>query len=142
MNIVTGKLSRLAGLFFLLVFLMSCTTTQGQVKAGLGKQFPLAIGQTAVISGENLKIKFLDVTGDSRCPTGVQCVWAGEVRAEIEVGDGSSANLTLVEPGHGGQSNQAYKNYLFSFHVEPYPAVGKPIMKEDYRLLLTVDKQK
>lgn len=142
MSVGTGKLSRLAGLLFLLLFLMSCAGTPGQVKAGLGQQFSLAINQTAVISGENLKIKFLDVTGDSRCPIGVTCIWAGEVSAEIEIGGDSSANLTLVEPGHGGQSNQTYNNYLFSFHVEPYPEVGKPIMKEDYRLLLTVDKQK
>ena len=140
MKIMTGKLSRLAGLLFLLLFLMSCTTTPGQVNAGLGRQFSLAINQTATISGENLKIKFLDITGESRCPTGATCIWAGEVRAEIEVGDGSSANLTLVEPGHGGQISQTYKNYHFSFHVEPYPQLGKPTMKEDYRLILTVDK--
>ena len=138
----TGKPLRLAGLFFLLLFLMSCTTMQGQVKAGLGQQFSLAINQTATISGENLKVKFLDITGESRCPTGATCIWAGEVSAEIEVGDGSFTNLTLIEPGHGGQINQTYKNYLFSFHVEPYPQIGKPIMKEDYRLLLTVDKQR
>ena len=142
MSVETGKLSRLAGLLFLLLFLMSCAGTPGQVKAGLGQQFSLAINQTATVSGENLKIKFLDVTGESRCPTGVTCIWAGEVSAVIEVGDGSSANLTLVEPGHGGQSNQTYKNYIFSFHVEPYPEVGKPIMEGDYRLLLTVDKQR
>ena len=142
MSVGTGKLSWLAGLLFLLLCLMSCTTTPGQVRAGPGKEFSLAINQTATISGENLRIKFLDITGDSRCPTGATCIWAGEVSAEIEVGDGSSVNLTLIAPGYGGQSNQTYNNYLFAFHVEPYPEVGKAIMKDDYRLLLTVDKQK
>lgn len=142
MSVGSGRPQWLAGVLVLFLFLVSCTTTSGQVKAGLGKQFPLAIGQTVVISGENLKIKFLDVTGDSRCPIGVTCIWAGEVSAVIQLGDDSSANLTIVEPGHGGQSNQTYSNYLFSFHVEPYPEAGKPIAQEDYRLLLTVDKQK
>ncbi len=140
MSVGSGRSLWPAGLLVLLLFMVSCAGTPGQVKAGLGQQFSLAINQTATVSGENLKIRFLDITGESRCPTGATCIWAGEVSAEIEVGDGSSANLTLVEPGHGGQSNQTYNSYLFSFHVEPYPEVGKPIVKEDYRLILTVDK--
>ncbi|MDO8716824.1 MAG: hypothetical protein Q7J73_08480 [Dehalococcoidales bacterium] len=142
MSVGTGKLWRLAGLLFLLLFLVSCAGTPGQVKAGLGKEFSLAINQTATISGENLKIKLLDIFGDSRCPTGVTCIWAGEVTAVIQIGDTPSTNMTLIEPGHGDGSNQTYNNYHLSFHVQPYPEAGKSIAKEDYRLLLTVDKQK
>ncbi|MDO8577642.1 MAG: hypothetical protein Q7R50_00480 [Dehalococcoidales bacterium] len=131
-----------AGLLFgfltLLLFPAGCVPTS-QLTANLGQQFSLSINQTAVISGENLRIKFLDVN-DSRCPTGATCIWAGEARAEIQVRDGGAANLTLVEHGYSANNSQRYKAYEFSFQVQPYPALANPIAKAEYRLILTVEK--
>lgn len=133
----------LAGLLALSLLLVSCSGALGQIKARLGKEFQLAIGQTAVISGENLKIKLLDVTGESRCPTGAQCIRAGEVSAVIEIGDSSPVKMTLIDSGlTAAQGNHTYTNYRLTFRVQPYPEVGKQIVKEDYRLHLILDKQK
>lgn len=56
------------GTFSLL--LAGCGSNTGEVQASLGQEFTLSINQTATISGQNLSIKFIDVTEDSRCPTG------------------------------------------------------------------------
>ena len=53
------------------------------ISAILDTQFQLQLNQTAVISSENLKIHFTNITEDSRCPSDAQCVWAG--RATIAV---------------------------------------------------------
>jgi hypothetical protein len=37
-------------------------------------QFQLKINQTA-LEPENVTVKFLNVTGDSRCPSDVTCIW-------------------------------------------------------------------
>lgn len=128
----------LFGFLAMLFVLAGCAPTS-QIKANLGQQFSLSINQTAVISGENLRVKFLYVN-DSRCPTGATCIWAGEAKADIQVRDGGTANLTLVEPGYSANNSQRYKTYEFYFQVQPYPALDNPIADADYRLVLTVEK--
>ena len=48
-----------------------------------------AMGQTVAVGGP--KVTPLTVLEDSRCPAGVQCVWAGRVRisARVDLGRGS-----------------------------------------------------
>ena len=70
-------------LSFLLV--AGCTTPATQITAKLGEQFSIAVGQSASIAGEKLRIKFIEVVADSRCPTGATCVWQGEVTCLVEI---------------------------------------------------------
>ncbi len=42
-------------------------------------------GKQATAHRSKLKIKFIEVTEDSRCPTGTTCVWAGNARIKFEV---------------------------------------------------------
>jgi hypothetical protein len=55
----------------------------------LDQQFTLSPGQTARIPAQGLEIRFDSVSGDSRCPDDVVCVWAGD----------ASINLTLTRNG-------------------------------------------
>ena len=49
-------------------------------EVSLDKEFSLSPGQSTMIAGENLAIKFIEVISDGRCPKGAICVWAGEAR--------------------------------------------------------------
>jgi len=67
---------------FLLSFVLLIPLSSGcanVAKASLNSQFTLAPGQTVRIQSESMDIKFIGVTGDSRCPRGVECIWAGQV---------------------------------------------------------------
>jgi len=111
------------------------------VKASLGQEFLLRIGQTAQIENEQLSIQFKSVAGDSRCPRGVQCFWAGEVKCEVLITDkGSSSNITLTQSGAEQSSEITYKEYRLIYSVEPYPEAPKQISNAEYRLKLTVEK--
>ena len=127
-------------LSFLLV--AGCTTPASQVTANLGEQFSIAVGQSASISGEELKIKFVEVVADSRCPTGATCVWQGEVTCLVEITYFKSLHRkALTQPGLTGESSQSeFNDYELTFSVEPYPEVGQDIRDSDYRLRLKVDK--
>ncbi len=48
-----------------------------------GREFQLAIGETARIYGTSSRIVFLSVLEDSRCPADVQCVWAGNAKVVL-----------------------------------------------------------
>jgi len=42
-------------------------------------------GQQKTASRSKLKIRFVEVTEDSRCPPGTQCIWAGNAKIRLEV---------------------------------------------------------
>jgi hypothetical protein len=110
------------------------------LNASLDSQFTLAPGQPARIASEAMEIKFISVTTDSRCPTGVECIQAGVVTCNIEITkDNVKTQLFLGEVGTM-INNTPFQNYTFTFHVLPYPEAGKKIPKGDYRLYLTVSK--
>ncbi len=128
-------------LILLLGLLIGCIATGEALKADPGQKFTLRIGQTAEIKNEPLAIRFNGVTGDSRCPKGVTCVWAGEVKCDATVThQGASSNITFTQMGSTEPSSETYKGYKFTFSVQPYPEAGKQIAPADYRLVLTVEK--
>jgi hypothetical protein len=97
------------------------------VAAVLGKEFTLGQGQAAYIASESMLVKFVNVTEDSRCPSDVVCVWAGQVTTQLQVA-GSGFNLGgNVTLGSGSKANLEFtdsKNvtYLLEvLEVSPYP---------------------
>ena len=130
------------GFFIVLLGLCTgCAGSDGFVKADLGQEVSLRIGQTAQIENEQLSIRFNGISGDSRCPRGVQCFWAGEVKCDVTVTyQGASSNITLTQPGIREPYPETYKGYLFIISVQPYPEAGKQISTAEYRLKMTVEK--
>lgn len=56
-----------------------------EIEAQLDQEFQLSVRQVALIESESLSITFLDVLEDSRCPSDVVCIWAGNAEVELEV---------------------------------------------------------
>ncbi len=113
-----------------------------QDKPSLGEEFRLPAGQSVTISSEDLTIKFVAVTADSRSPKGVQTIWAGEAKAQLQVTyQGSVSTVTLTESGGtDGYTQDSFGPYKVSFRLLPYPEVGKQPAAGDYDLLMTVSK--
>ena len=57
----------------------------GPVDAALDAPFELRLGQEAVFGEERLRVAFLEVTEDSRCPTATVCASVGLARARLEI---------------------------------------------------------
>ena len=56
------------------------------------KRVSIANGREKVVPGFGIKIKFLDVIEDSRCPKGQTCIWAGNAKLNIQVFAGRRAS--------------------------------------------------
>lgn len=111
-----------------------------------GQDVTLGGGQDAVLTGENLHLRFTDVLEDSRCPTQVSCFWTGQARITVDVRPGGSPSSTVEfntnpAPGQNVQTI-AVDGYTVNLKsLEPYPrASGEPIAFEDYRATLSVRK--
>lgn len=114
------------------------------VNAGLNIPFTLKINQTAVITTENLKIKFLNVTEDSRCPSDVQCVWSGQAKVQINIvnNDRNVGTFNLTKrTGYEELSILKIDGYSITLEqVDPYPISTKKIESNGYSITLKIKK--
>lgn len=89
-------------------------------------------------SAGDITIGFNGVPADSRCPTGVQCVWEGNAEVVLTLGGGEdieSASLnTTVEPR--AVEFAGYEVHLRG--VAPHPTQGGVIDPDDYLVQLAV----
>jgi hypothetical protein len=110
----------------------------------LGKEFTIDFGQTIEIKSENLKIQFLNVLDDSRCPSDVQCIWAGQAKVVLDIHKDDQKNLGnyefVVSAGDSPvQNREGYSVKLV--RLEPYPVSTKTIEKSEYKINLIVSKK-
>jgi hypothetical protein len=94
--------------------------------------FTLQIGAATRVGGE-VTLRFIDVTNDSRCPSGVQCIVAGEAKVLLHLTDptGSVHQIELTTPGPGDSSAAAgYEVEIMSLDPGPPPVDG--VDKSDY----------
>ena len=83
-------------------------------------------------------MRFVAVTEDSRCPRDVTCVWAGQVKIQLEIHESSKA-ASMVEVLEGGSTDAGdYRVTLVG--VEPQPLSTVKIAPQDYRATLKIDK--
>ena len=71
------------------------TGVQGR-RPTAGPQITLKLGQS-ITANDGLKATFVSMDGDSRCPIGVNAIWAGNARVTIQLskGDGAPATVEL-----------------------------------------------
>lgn len=99
--------------------------TSTPVTALLDSPFELHIGQEAVFGDEGLKITFVDVSEDSRCPAATNCVVSGLAKVRVDVVAGErplgTHEFVLDQYTVGGKA-QGIGQYVFSMReLNPYP---------------------
>lgn len=101
----------------------------------LGEVFSLTEGESVVFDDLGATLRFVEEANDSRCPSNVTCVWAGEVTARLEWTIGRRAPETVALTGHvGGDVAEDAKGvsaevagYRFTLlAMAPYPIDGEP----------------
>ena len=93
------------------------------------------VGQTTrVKKAPETAFTFVGVTSDSRCPTGVNCMQAGEAKVSIRVGDEVRTLTIAAQPrGSAARFGVPY-GFVVVEALNPYPASGGRIAPEDYLL--------
>jgi hypothetical protein len=101
----------------------------------------LRVTQEKTAPGTAIKIKFLSVVEDSRCPEGVNCIWAGVAKIKIQLRKtGKPAKEFELN------TNQMDKSITFEGHqiklvtLTPYPKSGSAINAAAYSATLTITK--
>ena len=124
---------------FFAVVAAACTTSTTPT-VPLNGDFTLAPGALVVIDETSLGIRFVGVSGDSRCPADAFCIQGGDARVTIEVhpnrGEPSTHEL------HTGSMRPVThdRHVIALVQLEPYPFSSRTIKAEEYRATLRVTR--
>ena len=97
---------------------------------------------------ENIKVKFVEVLQDSRCPKGVTCIWAGEVIVLVDIfKKGKKIESKKVTINYKAPIKSRFGNlyasddlFISGINVQPYPVYDKKIKPEEYYIQLEIKK--
>ena len=107
-------------------------------RAEVGRAFDLRVGEEAAIAETGVRVRFDSVRQDSRCPTGVQCVWSGDAEVALRITTaGRPADLVLhtnVDP----RAANAAGHLVRLEGLRPHPAEGATIPPGEYVATLIV----
>jgi hypothetical protein len=130
---------RIASFFFCLLLMTGCNQAQTSPTAPVDAEFTLAPGEARRIEGEQLTVKFVGVSGDSRCPADAICVLGGSATVAITIASGFSNQSYDLRTGdmqpvlHEGLT-------IALMQLMPYPFSARPIAPGDYRATLKVTR--
>src|SRR5262245_2639685 len=131
---------RVALLVVLAAAIAACSQTPSAPTGPVNAQVVLAPGETTDVAGAAIRLRFVGVTGDSRCPTGVLCIQGGDaiVRIDVLPSAGGQASYEL----HTGNVQPVHHDTLTIALVDlaPYPFVSHPIAPGDYRATLKITR--
>ena len=143
MNQQLGNLRSSTALVVALVAALGCTQNGGAPtevtpqteRTTAATTVVLAVGQSADVA-PSTRLSFDRVVGDSRCPTGVQCAWAGE--AEVALTLRAPAGSQSFQLSDRADTSVILGHTVKLMAVEPYPRAGAQIPAGDYRVTVTV----
>ncbi len=119
----------------LLIALAACATA-GAVP--LGETFSLAVGESAAIDGEDLRLTFDGVSRDNRCPKDVQCIVAGAATVVLIDGEGRELTVDVPPGGDAGVELDGYRITVVS--VDPQTVSTRRIEPDDYVVTVVVKR--
>ena len=116
----------------------ACPAPTPPAEPSLDQPFTLQVGQTAVLASGALRITFLEVSGDSRCPAHVVCVWGGDAAVRVEARAPASAAQVVLHT-HDGAAAAPVLNYRVQLlQLSPYPQDPGRIDPKMYEAKLVV----
>ncbi|MDO8555629.1 MAG: hypothetical protein Q7R96_00460 [Nanoarchaeota archaeon] len=117
-------------LILLLVFVLACTPVSQS-----SAETSLVIGNTQPVGG--IRLSLLGVVEDSRCPIGVQCIWAGRLVANVSVQGALFAGDMLVNSLVPSNFTDGNKDYTLAL-TRIFPDAGFVDSAKSYRLTFKV----
>ncbi len=108
----------------------------------LDKAFSLRVGEAAKTADGALHVGFEQVTADSRCPRGEQCVWAGDATARVWLQQGTGPRLPReLHTAPGAQQATRLAGYeLHLNRLDPYPTSGRVVAPDAAVVTLTLSR--
>jgi hypothetical protein len=118
---------------------MTAMITGDGTTSGRAESIELRPGQEKLLRGAGVRVKLVAVEEDSRCPEGVNCIWAGNVRVALLVkGPGRAQRRELLNTATPPRELKINGRTLTISKVIPAKVVEREIKNGSYRITLTL----
>ena len=118
-----------------------CAAHPSQPSRPLGQPFDVTAGTSAVLA-DGLKLTFVRVKADSRCPLDAICIQAGEAIVVLALSQSAGAEAEREVRTTPALSESSYLSYVIKLvALAPYPRSTQQIRPEDYVATLTVERR-
>lgn len=126
--------------FFLILFLTFISVNVQIAQAQSKQTQKINIYKQKKFSASKLNVKFISLIEDSRCPEGVDCLWAGNAKIKIEISNGRTKETFEINTNLGakGASFDGYAINLTS--LTPAPKANVKLNKNSYQATFAVSR--
>jgi hypothetical protein len=124
------------------ILLLFLTLILGLTQAALARgqdQMQLRVGQQKSMSNGKVRVKFISVTEDSRCPENAKCVWAGNAKVKVQViVRGGETKIFELNTNGGDKAGQADAYRIELVSLTPGRRTNRKIRQNDYRATFSI----
>ena len=118
-----------------------------RIPVAFDEEFELSLGDTALLADTDIEITFSVVTGDSRCPSDVVCITAGQatilllIRYPVAISNNIVASIPglIPTPYRGNEKLPIDGVRIKLLRLSPYPDTTKPHGPGAYRALFVAE---
>jgi hypothetical protein len=133
--------------FLALLLSAAATTVVADTNVRVGLDFNLRVNETAHVRDTNLRLRLEGVDQDSRCPTDVQCIQAGDATVTLIVGQATAKDKFDDKPYPLHTSKEpksiAIDPYTITLlGLSPQQRSGRQIRPTDYIVTLRITRGK
>jgi len=119
---------------------LAAPKTPADKTAALGESFTLRLGESVNVD-ESVRVGLINVTSDSRCPKGVQCVWEGDATLQIWIQPKGGEREERKISGAGREPSAGGTNFEVRLvRLDPQPVSGRAIEPAEYVATLQVQR--
>ena len=91
---------------------------------------------------KGIKIKFVDLIEDSRCPTDTTCVWAGNAKISVQLSKNGKKKILEMNSGISPKTVHFEVYDITLTRLTPAPASNIRIRKDGYVATFTITKRR
>jgi hypothetical protein len=126
---------------FLTLILMLAFGSVVSTEAQNNQTVKVIVRQQKMHPRSKLKIQFVSLIEDSRCPKGTNCISAGNARIQVRVTDARGRSETFEMNTHLGARGASFAGYAINLvSLDPHPANNIRINPNGYNATFSISK--
>ncbi len=99
------------------------------------------VGKQKKFSRSKISVKFVSLIEDSRCPEGVNCVWAGNARIKVQISEGKDAGETFEMNTNLGAKGASFRGYAVNLvSLTPTPKADAKVSSDSYAAVFSISR--
>ena len=97
------------------------------------------VGEQKKFTGSKINVKFISLVEDSRCPVGVNCVWAGNAKIKVQISEGKNAGETFEINTNIGAKGATFGSYAVTLiELTPAPQADSKTAANSYTATFSI----